>query len=1091
MNNKIITLDEAIDSLRGHPGIVVGPLVTAEPNSFSLLVENIVSSIGGIEGVTSDNLAIQLDALRSEFPSKADSLEDNIVTKLGELQSYNDISYLAKAGWSMCISLTKDMIFEAAIQNYQDTLPSSKTVTIIDHVTVRPQSRTIPIYKLLGNLLNHEAGHALELSESKLLLKKRTWSPMLGTCTDFLQGSPLLFFGAGSEVELVQELLSSLSTLPQPAPNSLIFLKDDPLLENPTIRSLCNSFSSVKVVDATIREFAKAIKNMKPRQAQLNLSLDDKAPNLGLSTYNSIISIVPTVDIVEDLFLLHKNSLVDSLFKPTAIDWDPYLCNLDLRRDCTEEILNVIKKVFDEISTNKPSSLIIRGDAGVGKTVALKRVAVEVGKSNVISIWCRRAPVTNWIRTYKELAADMCKMAGEDPDGKQKFVVFVDDPWSLRLDPAELVACFECCKAQVVFVFALRNTEYFNQNGFSLNLPFLSQYEIEVPTKLTEAEISGLSNMLTRIGAVSSTEEADKLIKQLPTKNSDDVLCSLWYLVPEARSNLAESLTNEYHRLGAVNGSISEFAQNAQLGGESVQHAYEYVCVTSKFHIALPMEVLVRSLKINYEDFIEMTIDGKPLWGLLYAEDDPENQTVLYRTRNEIVTRVLLQLVNGGVGHAGEFRVLKTLLSSCDVGSQIYRDFALEVLIRTSKELENNLSYEQGLELFKAAEDALPYEDRLLAHHKGIWMQRVGKDYQEAYSQFENALNLQQYPGSREAHIEHIQTSMAASVVGLIREGKQSPSDGLQLVQDHIQKASNPKIFTAHTGHISANLLFEVAQQENESLNKNVTFQSLSGALQEIEKTMQAIGPYWRKGPKFDKSIEMLKSLQQKVVGSISDEEDLEKYAYKVFDETGDQMGFELLLRKQFVQAQIDDKGGKYNNVKINIEKILEYVDGKNTRPCVEIIAIRTDLTVRWRLQKARGNIDWNEFKEDLQFILEYPKYRDDPIKNFYLAVALFHLGYVEQANAIFSNLRRLQALGLMPREVRSFMIGPEGFPKRYQCTIERRHERSYAEIPELNLDIPVAGSNREIVTHTYVGFSLNGPIAIFNKPDDNQVLLA
>jgi len=118
---------------------------------------------------------------------------------------------------------------------------------------------------------------------------------------------------------------------------------------------------------------------------------------------------------------------------------------------------------------------------------------------------------------------------------------------------------------------------------------------------------------------------------------------------------------------------------------------------------------------------------------------------------------------------------------------------------------------------------------------------------------------------------------MAASVVGLIREGKQSPSNGLLLVQEHIQQASNPKIFTAHTGHVSANLLFKMAQQQDSVADGDVRNSSLSGALQEVEKAMQAIGPSWKKSPRFEKSIEMLKDLQRRIVSSVDDDDELEQ----------------------------------------------------------------------------------------------------------------------------------------------------------------------------------------------------------------------
>lgn len=1093
MTNEIITLKQAINSIRGRPGLVFGPLATTHSNSFSLIVETAVNEVGEIDDINSENLSSQLDALRESNPDKARALEESITSGLEHVHGVNHVNLLMEAGWSMCISLTRDLVFESAVQNYQDSKPTSKSVTIVDHVSVNPQTRTIPIFKLLGNLRNKEPGHCLVLAESDMLLRRNIWRSILGTAADFLQGSPLVFFGTDNVKELVFELLSCLSTLPPPAPNSLLFLKNDPLLENPTIKSLCNSFSSVRVVDSTISEFSKAIKEMKPKQAQLNLSFSNEDAPVSLSKFNSIISLVPSKEISDEELQTHRQALVDSLFQPTVIDWDPYLCGLDIKRCCTDELLANISSAFSETIPNKSTSLIVRGDAGVGKTTFLKHVAVEMSKQGCISLWCRRAPMDNWIRAFKSLAIEIKELAGSDAETKQKFVFFVDDPWALRLDPAELIACFELCDVPIVFVFSLRNTEYFNPNGFSINLPVVSQFEMELPTQLSTDEIARLSSMLVRIGACSSQEQSDEIIKNIPTKNAEDVLCSLWYLIPETRSKLADSLRDEYHRLGAATSYITDFAHSAQVAGKAVQQAYECVCVTSKFHIGLPLEVLVRSLKISYEDFIDMTVDGKPLWGLIYDEEDNENQTVLYRTRNEIVTKVLLELVNGGVGHAGEFRMLKTLLSSCDVGSQIYREFAIEVLVRTSKELENNLSYEQGLELYNVAEKALPYEDRLLAHHKGNWIRRVGKDYQKAYSQLEKALETQQYPGAREAHVEHIQTSMAASVVGLVREGKQSPASGLQLVKDHIQQANNPRFFSAHIGHVSANLLFEMAQAQQQAIlsDDGVGISSYSGALQEVEKTLQAIGPSWKKNSRFEQSIEMLRSLQQRIIESIPDDNGLEEYAYSRFDEVGSQLGFELILRKLFSQAQISDKGSSYNNVKNKIEEILKYIDKKNKTPSVDIIAIRTDLIVRWRLQKVRGKINWDEFKDDLLFIINDAKYRDSPIKSFYLAVALFQLGDIEQANAIFSKLRRMQAFGFTPKEIRCFIVGPEGHPKRYQCTINRSHGRSYAEIPELNHDIPVAGSNREIVTHTYVGFSLNGPLAWFNKPDENQMLLA
>ena len=1093
MTKEVISLGQAMDSLRGRPGLVFGSNVTTPPKSFSLIVETAVNEISGLNDITSENLSIQLDVLRDENPTKACELEKSVIAGLENAEGIAEIQFLVLAGWSMCISLTRDFLFESAMQNYQDSLPTSKSITIIDHPSVRTLSRTIPIYKLFGNLCNKEVGHTLVLSESDILVRKKIWQIMLVSCADFLHGDPLIFAGTEGEIEFVQELLSIFLVIPPPAPNSILFLKDDPVLENKTIRRLCNSLSKVKIVDSTIREFSHAIKELTPKQVQLNLSLPDKETSEYLSSFNSIVSLVPSQVITDQQFQIHRQALVDSLFKPTVVDWDPYLCELDIRRDCVDELLKSIDEICDHVSQGRPQNLILRGNAGIGKTTILKRTAVELSKLGYVSLWCRRAPLDNWMRAYRDLASEIMKIASDDEESEHKFVIFIDDPWSLRINPVDLIACFSQCVVPIAFVFSLRNTEYFNPHDFPFILPSRSQYEIEVPIQLSKLELDNLSEMLVRIGAVSTQEESECLIKNIPIKNADDVLCSLWYLVPETRTQLADSLKDEYYRLGNITSSITDIANSTADLGEAAQHAYEFVAVTSKFHIGLPMEVLVRALGIGYEGFIDMTIDGKPLWGLIYDEEDNDNQTVLYRTRNDIVTRVLVELVNGGVGHAGEFRVLLALLFACDVGSQIYREFIIELLVHTNKELEKYFTYQQGLKLFDVAQKALPYEDRLLAHHKGIWIHRVGRDYQKAYKELEKALDSQEYPGAaRETHKEHIHTSLAAAVVGLVREGTQSPSSGLQLVKEHIQQAKNPRLFSAHTGHISANLLFEMAMQQDTYADDGVGISSFSEALHEVEKSMQDIGPGWKFNPRAEKSVELLRDLQRKIVDSIPNNDELKDYAYRSFDENQSQIGFELLLRKALSVAQISDKGTSYNKVKNSIDEYIAYIKEKDVMPSVEIYAIRIDLIVRWRLQRARGPIDWEGFKEDLDVVLADSKYRDNPIKNYYLAVAFYHLAEIEQANVIFSFLRRLHAIGLMPKDVRCYYLGPEGFPKRFQCEIDRSHGRSYAQISDLNADIIVAGSSsRKIVSHAYIGFSLNGPLAFYDKPNDNYMLLA
>ena len=184
--------------------------------------------------------------------------------------------------------------------------------------------------------------------------------------------------------------------------------------------------------------------------------------------------------------------------------------------------------------------------------------------------------------------------------------------------------------------------------------------EHEVPFDLDGDEIAQLPVMLERIGAFKDASEAKKEIDRVPSYHAKDILCSLWYLIPETRSQFSESLRDEYCRLGSVGESLGLIAYEISVRSAAARRAYEFVTVTCNLNIkVLPSKYWFTPWEWTTTSGLDMTVDGRPLWGLLYDEHDAENQTIVYRTRNEIVTKVLLDLVNGGVGHAGERRVLQ------------------------------------------------------------------------------------------------------------------------------------------------------------------------------------------------------------------------------------------------------------------------------------------------------------------------------------------------------------------------------------------------------------------------------------------------
>lgn len=150
---------------------------------------------------------------------------------------------------------------------------------------------------------------------------------------------------------------------------------------------------------------------------------------------------------------------------------------------------------------------------------------------------------------------------------------------------------------------------------------------------------------------------------------------------------------------------------------------------------------------------------------------------------------------------------------------------------------------------------------------------------------------------------------------------------------------------------------------------------------------------------------------------------------------------------------------------------------------------------IRWRVQRSGSAVDWVQFRDDLREILASPRYRDDVIKLFYSAVAQYHCGEITDANASFANLRRMQLSAITPREIRCYYLGVEGRPKQFQGITKRQNAMWYIEIGELGVSVPARAPTQEggpgSTAHAYIGFSLNGPLAVFVKPGEGDTLLA
>ena len=125
-------------------------------------------------------------------------------------------------------------------------------------------------------------------------------------------------------------------------------------------------------------------------------------------------------------------------------------------------------------------------------------------------------------------------------------------------------------------------------------------------------------------------------------------------------------------------------------------------------------------------------------------------------------------------------------------------------------------------------------------------------------------------------------------------------------------------------------------------------------------------------------SVGLLTDLRNRIFYDTRPLDQLKHDAKLLFEETKNPVGFELAARKEFNEALKNEKGRHYNNLKQYLDDCIQIVQlNEDPSKLIELLAIRVDLVVRWRMQRVGGSVDWAEFLSDIEAVRTSSKYRD------------------------------------------------------------------------------------------------------------------
>lgn len=1041
MQFKTVDSETIADILFGRSGLIVGPGATTN----GLLYSELDRKLGGNDELQKVSSARALGRSIRERGLDEQESRQKVTEEYGKIPASPYLTTLARPNWKAVVSLSMDSYLEDRIQIENDKKPSRRPITKISDLAMSFPSRTTPAFKMLG-----EIGHpGCILYEEDYLRVRPTWRHALSSFCDILSGSPVLCLGVDGDTEAMLDLISEMLADKATKPSGIILLADDQLLNNRSFTGLTSGRIQVFVFKDSLSALVSRLSSQESVGRTRLLPLVDNEISL-LKRYEEVCVIIDP-SCPSSIGEIPKIALLDSMFSPSMPDWNPYFENLDFRREVESDLVAKVRDVARS-SKGTHSCVAVTGSAAVGKTTLLKRIALQLASIPHLSIWITSSPVESPERFFHEFFRDLRQNGSDD----NHAFCFVDDPIRSRSGEIDLLLNSAASFGfTITLVISARSSEWSTIDHGRMAGYSTSVADYILPDNFTTDELDRLPQYLLKIGAASDLANAEEMIKQIDNTQVRDVLNTLYLVVPSTRSVIVSSVRDEYCRLGDLSGLRDKVKGALEFSTTVIRDAYQFTAVANIYGCDLPFEILRAAVGFEWSESSDLLANNSAVWGVLYPIENSES--ISLRTRNQVVSDTIVNLVNGSVhSRLGEVRVLKKLIGACGgKSSLIYRNFIAKLLI--GNEDLSRLGYDDGRELYEAATDALKAPDRSLIHHMGLWANKHNRS-SEALSIYKEALNTPNYPYSERTESEsNISTSMASAVLSEIKAGTKTLDEGKVEAEEYLTKARKGSFGDAHVVHISAGVTLQLinAMPEGDEIDKLHIASDAVGDIDKLEMIDESPIAFRKRS---QKSQGLLLSAREKLYSAALPKGDQEQFAKEIWEKQKSQDGFVIVARKRLSDVRKNaGKGKEYKSLYEFIFQCRSAITEANRTVESRLSEVQAEVFYWWRIHRAmlsaqETDIAWTEFLEILSEVIRpNDNHGNQRWFQFLRGYALCQLGDWRSGERDFEELRRSDIPPNLLWLPRAYLLNDKGGRKTVQGTVKEYGGRTYLEVPDCN----------------------------------------
>ena len=579
-------------------------------------------------------------------PYNRNDLEEFIKNHLMKLQPTVSHKIMTQFDWAAIFTTNFDDLIEISYRiNTTDSQKHCHTINS-DRFRVNPSDRSKTyLFKIMGSITSTEDdNYQMVLSRAdynSALIKRKKYFEII---SDFVKTGIIVFIGYSFNDRLVLDVIDDLIQTygMDRLPWSYAFF-DKVDLNDEKIR---HKFSSRRIIPIELNfddffNFLDKNKDVTFQQYNLNtIKLKLKGETIIINESDER-QYSEFFEILDEDKINQSHGDKDKFFMGNNNSWGAFKENWDFKRDIyissnyknkKNVIIECLKdRIIDEIhkfDIENNKVILIKGMAGVGKTMMLKRIAYDIysnGEAPVIIVNSERSNFD-----YKLFASFIesinHQLNEKNPDGKHKspikLVIIIDDAAS-HIRHVNHLKDYLSSRGRPVLILATERTSEWDimQKSFPFNIPSDNIYELD--EKLSDIEKVNIIDHFFNLGYVNSKGPFwDDIIKK---EYENSIFATIYTLVHPSKKPLNLIIQDQFINLT-----------------ELTKKAFQYICFFHQFNLPINQELLVRSLKCDYDIFINDVII-KDSAKVIFEEKD-KSGNILYKTHHRIIAKKTIEM---------------------------------------------------------------------------------------------------------------------------------------------------------------------------------------------------------------------------------------------------------------------------------------------------------------------------------------------------------------------------------------------------------------------------------------------------------------